>query len=166
MTTAIAWTEGEDRGRGDVCTDVRVQGVAHRHAVDRERRETVADAEHGHPFDAESVARARSAQLSPEEVDRLAEVLSIVGERVRARVVCALLAVDELCVGDVALAAGISDDAASYALRVLRTAGFVQRRREGRLNFYRLADDDTQPALRSALRELRRLAGTTPPRLA
>lgn len=61
-----------------------------------------------------------------------------------------------------ALSAGVSDDAASYALRILRTAGLVQRRREGRLNFYRLADDDTQPALRAALGELRRLAETAP----
>ncbi len=123
------------------------------------------DAEHGHPFDPEGVEQARSAQLSSEEVDRLAEVLSIIGEPVRARIITALLAVDELCVGDVALAADVSDDAASYALRVLRTAGVVQRRREGRLNFYRLADDDTQPALRSALAELRRLAEATPPPL-
>ncbi|MBW3577622.1 MAG: metalloregulator ArsR/SmtB family transcription factor [Actinobacteria bacterium] len=123
----------------------------------------VGDAGHGHPFDPESVERARSARLSSAEVDRLAEVLSIVGEPVRARIITALLAVEELCVGDVALAADVSEDAASYALRVLRTAGLVQRRRQGRLNFYRLADDDTQPALRSALAELRRLAAATPP---
>ncbi len=122
----------------------------------------MAEAGHGHPFDEESVQRARAAQLSEDEVDRLAELLSVVGEPVRARVICALLAVDELCVGDVALAAGVSNDAASYALRILRTGGLVQRRRDGRLNFYRLADDDTQPALRAALSELRRLAQSVP----
>lgn len=91
-------------------------------------------------------------------MERLVEIMSLLGDPVRARVVCALLTVEELCVGDVAIAAEASDDAASYALRLLRTAGLVQRRREGRMNFYRLADDDTQPALRAALTELRRLA--------
>lgn len=94
-------------------------------------------------------------------MDRLAEVLTIVGEPVRARVILALLAVDELCVGDVAFAADITQGAASYALRVLRSAGIVERRREGRLSFYRLADDDTQPALRSALAALRRVVAAS-----
>lgn len=123
------------------------------------------DAEHGHPFDPDAVERARASRLSSAEADRLTEVLSLVGEPVRARIITALLAVDELCVGDVALAADVSDDAASYGLRVLRTAGLVERRREGRLNFYRLADDDTQPALRSALAELRQLSEAAPPPL-
>lgn len=116
------------------------------------------EADHQHPFDAGSVERARAAQLSAEQADRLSEVLTLLGNPVRARVLCALLAVEELCVGDIALAAETNHDAASYALRLLRTAGLVQRRREGRMNFYRLADDDTQPALRAALTELQRLA--------
>lgn len=36
----------------------------------------------------------------------------------------------ETFVDDAALAAGVNDNAASYALRLLRTAGLVQRRRE------------------------------------
>ncbi len=116
--------------------------------------------EHSHPFDRHGVERARSSQPSPDEVERLVELISLVGDPIRVRVICALLAVHELCVGDIALAAEASDDAASYALRVLRTAGLVQRRREGRMSFYRLADDDTQPALRSAITQLRRLAAS------
>jgi DNA-binding transcriptional ArsR family regulator len=34
-----------------------------------------------------------------------------------------------------------SDDAVSYALRMLRTAGLVSFRKEGRVVYYRLADD-------------------------
>ncbi len=117
----------------------------------------MSEAGHDPPVDPDSVERARSAQLPPKEVDRLVEVLTIVGDPVRVRVILALLAVVELCVSDVALAADISPGTASYALRVLRSAGIVERRREGRLSFYRLADDDTQLALRSALAALRRL---------
>lgn len=119
-------------------------------------------ADHGHPFDPQGVEQARAAQLTPEQTERLSEVLTLIGDPVRARVICALLAVDELCVGDVALAADVNHDAASYALRVLRTAGLVQRRSEGRLNYYRLADHDTQPALRSALVAVLELSDSGP----
>ena len=119
-------------------------------------------ADHSHPFDPDGVERARAAQLDAEQAERLAAVLALIGEPVRARVVCALLAVDELCVGDVALATDVNHDAASYALRVLRTAGLVQRRKEGRLNHYRLADHDTQPALRSALTAVLELSESDP----
>lgn len=115
--------------------------------------------DHAHPFDPAAVERARAAQLSTEQTQRLSELLAVVGDPVRARVIYALLAVEELCVGDVALAADINDDAASYALRVLLSAGLVQRRRDGRLNFYRLTDEGTQPALRTALRPLLELSG-------
>jgi DNA-binding transcriptional ArsR family regulator len=46
----------------------------------------------------------------------------------------------ELCAGDLAMAAVAGDDAVSYALRMLRTAGLVSFRKEGRVVCYRLAD--------------------------
>lgn len=112
---------------------------------------SVVAADHAHPFDPEGVERARAAQLTAEQASRLSDVLSLIGEPVRARVICALLAVDELCVADVALSANVNHDAGSYALRTLLAAGLVERRRDGRLNYYRLADHDTQPSLRTAL---------------
>ena len=72
----------------------------------------------------------------------------------------ALVAAEELCVGDVALALDISEDAASYALRVLREQGLVQRRGEGRMGFYRLADGPRREPLRTALQRLAQLACT------
>lgn len=114
--------------------------------------------EHTHPYDQPAVDSARAGQLTTAQSERLSALMALIGDPVRARVICALLAVDELCVGDVALAANVNSDAASYALRVLRMAGLVQRRKDGRLNFYRLADDDTQPALRTALTALIRLS--------
>lgn len=118
--------------------------------------------EHSHPYDPDAVEHARAGQLSTHQAEQLSALMALIGDPVRARVICALLAVDELCVGDVALAGNVNDDAASYALRVLRTAGLVQRRREGRLSFYRLADEDTQPALRAALTELVKLSQMRP----
>ncbi|MEX0650457.1 MAG: metalloregulator ArsR/SmtB family transcription factor [Actinomycetota bacterium] len=118
----------------------------------------MASGDHTHPFDPAAVEQARAAQLTTEEAERLSAIFALVGDPVRARVIYAFLAVDELCVGDVALAANVNDDAASYALRVLRTAGLVQRRREGRLSFYRLTDHGTRPALRTALDAFLRLS--------
>ncbi|MDP8930341.1 MAG: helix-turn-helix domain-containing protein [Actinomycetota bacterium] len=70
---------------------------------------------------------------SSAEAEPFASVATLISEPTRARVLCALLAVDgQLCVGDIALALEVPFDAVSYALRPLGTAGFVQRRREGR----------------------------------
>jgi len=60
----------------------------------------------------------------------------------------------EMCVSDLALALHISESSASYALRLLRTAGFVQTRRQGRVVFYRLAARFPEPLLEHCLREL------------
>lgn len=116
---------------------------------------------HDHPVDPGRVERVRAERLSVEEAERFAEVVNLLGDPMRARVLCALLVVDEMCVGDVARALDVSEDSISYSLRVLRTAGFVRRRREGRMSYYRLVDDETVPAVRAALTELRRLVDAT-----
>ena len=50
------------------------------------------------------------------------------------------------------------EDAASYGLRMLRTAGLVQTRKDGRVVYYRLADTFPEPLLEHCLRELMRLS--------
>lgn len=52
----------------------------------------------------------------------------------------------EICVSDLALAAGLKDTTTSQALRLLRAQGLVTSRREGRVVRYRL-DDETVHAL-------------------
>ena len=52
----------------------------------------------------------------------------------------------EICVSDLALAAGLKDTTTSQALRLLRAQGLVSARREGRVVRYRL-DDETVHAL-------------------
>ena len=60
---------------------------------------------------------------------------------------------EEPCVGHLALALGTTHDAANYGLRILRTAGLVHARREGRLIYYRLATNFPEPLLEHFLRE-------------
>ncbi|MGX5655169.1 ArsR/SmtB family transcription factor [Geodermatophilus nigrescens] len=89
-------------------------------------------------------------------------MLSLLADPTRARVLYALDVVEELCVGDLALALEASEDAVSYALRLLRTAGFVTARREGRIVFYRLADGFPQPLREHCLRQLVDLSRRSP----
>jgi DNA-binding transcriptional ArsR family regulator len=85
------------------------------------------------PVDSDRVAQVQSRGISAEDAGRLSAVLSLLGDPVRVRLLYALDLVDELCVGDLALALDVSEDAVSYGLRMLRTAGLVQTRREGRV---------------------------------
>lgn len=104
------------------------------------------------------VAEARERLLSSADAGRLTALLSLLADPVRVRILYSLNLVQELCVGDIALALGASEDAVGYGLRMLRTAGLVQTRKEGRTVFYRLADNFPEPLLEHCLRELLHLS--------
>lgn len=116
------------------------------------------DSGHQHPVDPARVARARERIPTLEEGDRLTSVLSLIADPTRARLLYALDVVEELCVGDLALALSVSEDAVSYGLRVLRTAGLVKRRKEGRIVYYQLADGFPEPLREHCLRQLVKLS--------
>ena len=121
--------------------------------------------DHGHPVDPERVEAARRGQIPADEAEAMGALLTLVADPLRARILSALVVTDELCVGDIALALGATEDAVSYALRILRTAGLVRRRREGRMGYYRLRDGEMRPALLAALDQLRSLTRLHPERL-
>jgi DNA-binding transcriptional ArsR family regulator len=111
-------------------------------------------ADDGHPIDAPRVAHARARLPSAEGVTRLTGLLSMMADPVRLRLIYALDVSEELCVGDLALALDVSEDSVSYALRLLRTAGLVVTRKQGRVVYNRLADDFPPPLRDYCLREL------------
>jgi ArsR family transcriptional regulator, lead/cadmium/zinc/bismuth-responsive transcriptional repressor len=115
-------------------------------------------ATHSHPVDATSVAQAQAAVLTPIEGEQLARLLGLLADPIRVRMLFCLFSVDELCVGDLALALDISMDQSSYALKLLRTAGLVQSRRDGRVIYYRLADGFPRQLLDHCLRQLLTIA--------
>ena len=115
-------------------------------------------APHNHPVDAAGVARARAALLPATEAARLGELLGLLSDPVRVRMLFCLVTVDELCVGDLAMALDVSLDQSSYALRLLRTAGLVESRRDGRVIYYRLADGFPHQLLDHCLRQLLTIA--------
>ena len=114
--------------------------------------------DHDHPVDPGRVAKARSRVPDAESAARLTSVLSLIADPTRARLLYALDVVDELCVGDLALALDVNEDAVGYALRLLRTAGLVARRKQGRAVFYRLTDGFPEPLREHCLRQLVALA--------
>ena len=92
--------------------------------------------------------------MSAEDAGRLSSLLSLLGDPVRARILYALDEVEELCVGDLALALEATEDSVGYALRLLRTAGMVSTRKVGRVVFYRLAAGFPEPLREHCLRRL------------
>lgn len=95
---------------------------------------------HLHPVDPARVEQARGQGLGAEEAAASVRTLRLLGDPTRARVVAALGSGLELCVGDIALALGVGENAVSYALGRLRRAGIVRARRSGRVVYYVLAE--------------------------
>lgn len=111
--------------------------------------------------DPRAVASARVRVPSPEDCDRLGAVLSLIAGPTRIRLLYALDTAEELCVGDLALVLSASEDSVGYGLRVLRTAGLVTRRKEGRTVYYRLTDGFPELLRSDCLRQLVHLSRTT-----
>src|SRR2546429_1080592 len=114
--------------------------------------------DHEHPVSPERVAAARAGVLPAGEAGRLAGLLGMLADPVRSRILFALSAAGELCVGDLALALEATEDQVSYALKMLRLAGMVSFRKDGRIVFYRLSDGFPHPLLEHCLRQLLTIA--------
>lgn len=108
----------------------------------------------GTPIDPEGVGHARDRLPSAEDAARLSSLLSIMADPVRLRILYALDVSEELCVGDLALALEVTEDQATYGLRLLRTAGLVIARKQGRVVYYRLAQDFPEPLREHCMRQL------------
>ena len=110
--------------------------------------------DHDHPIDGDAVEAARTNLISLDDAGRLAGLLGLIADPVRSRLLFALSSAERLCVGDLALALEVTDDAVSYGLRMLRTAGLVTFRKEGRVVYYGLAPSFPHPLLEHCLRQL------------
>jgi ArsR family transcriptional regulator, lead/cadmium/zinc/bismuth-responsive transcriptional repressor len=113
---------------------------------------------HDHPVNSQQVAVARAGVLSVDDAGRLAGLLGILADPVRSRILFALATAGELCVGDLALALDVTEDQVSYGLKMLRLAGLVSFRKDGRIVYYRLSDGFPHQLLEHCLRELLTIA--------
>jgi len=90
--------------------------------------------------DGPKVAAVRAAMPPEADVAELADVLGLLGDPTRLKLLAALLQAGEMCVCDLAAATGQSESAVSHALRLLRAHRIVSVRRASRMAFYRLDD--------------------------
>jgi len=117
---------------------------------------TVVDGCEVRVVDRDRVAAVRAAFPEPEVIDELAGgVFSVLADPNRLRLLVALLEGGELCVCDLAAAAGMGESAASHALRLLRAHRVVKVRRAGRMAFYSLCDGHVRLLLDVALEHVR-----------
>lgn len=90
--------------------------------------------------DAAQVSVVAESLIDVDVASDLAELFRLLGDPTRVRILYALLEAGELCVCDLAAVVGTSDTKVSQALRLLRGAGAVRNRRDGRNVYYRLDD--------------------------
>ncbi|MCU0549855.1 MAG: metalloregulator ArsR/SmtB family transcription factor [Leptolyngbya sp. Prado105] len=92
-----------------------------------------------HPVNLNHIRSLHRDLLSVEKSQRMAEFFSLLGDANRLRILSAL-AVQELCVCDLAAAVKMSESAVSHQLRALRSMRIVGYRKQGRNVFYSLKD--------------------------
>lgn len=92
-----------------------------------------------HVVERKKVHHLQGQLLSTEKSQQMAEFFSLLGDANRLRII-SMLAVKELCVGDLAAMLEMSESAVSHQMRVLRAMRLVSYRKQGRHVFYRLQD--------------------------
>lgn len=110
-------------------------------------------------------AKVRDVQGSlpaADVVQELADVFGLLGDPNRLRLLASLLEGGELCVCDLAAAAGMAESTTSHALRLLRAHQVVKVRRAGRMMHYSLRDGHVRMLLDVALEHVRHSEGDGP----
>lgn len=87
-------------------------------------------------LDLPKAERLRESRLSEETAQTLADRARALGDPTRLMLLFTLAQSDELCVCDLAWVAERQENLVSHHLRVLRGAGIVRSRREGKMVMY------------------------------
>src|SRR5687767_15481120 len=97
-------------------------------------------------IDLARVRKLRDTLVHPDAVQGLADTFSALGDPTRVRILDAL-SHGELCVCDLAAVLRLSQSAVSHQLRLLRGMRLVRPRREGRVVFYSLDDQQDRKSV-------------------
>lgn len=100
------------------------------------------DCEHSHDHHncVEAVARAKGDMPGEDVLIDLSELFKVFGDSTRIRILFSLFD-GEMCVNDVAEVLSYGQSAVSHQLRILKNAGLVKSRRDGKQILYSLADE-------------------------
>ena len=112
--------------------------------------------------DPERVRAVQASLPASDIVDELAEVFGLLSDPNRVRLLASLLEGGELCVCDLAAAAGMGESTTSHALRLLRAHHVVKARRSGRMMRYSLRDGHVRMLLDVALEHIGHADGAGP----
>ena len=85
------------------------------------------------------VNKALKSKPEREELERLSEVFKLLGDITRTQILW-VLDKNEMCVCDIANVLNMTKSSISHQLAILRNAGIVNFRREGKEVYYRLDD--------------------------
>jgi DNA-binding transcriptional ArsR family regulator len=96
------------------------------------------------------VAKAKQEIPDRRNVADLASIYKLLGDQGRLKIMMALNAC-EMCVCDLASLLESTPSAISHQLRLLRTAGLVQARKEGKMVYYRIEEKSAQVLLQAGL---------------
>ncbi len=83
------------------------------------------------------ILNAREAIKNIEKCEKMAEIFKVLGDAGRLKVVKALTA-GELCASDIALVLNLENSVVSHQLKMLKTAGVVSSRKEGKYIYYKI----------------------------
>lgn len=112
-------------------------------------------------YDPPTVQRVQH-RLSKYDFQDMALRFKILSDETRLKIACALCIENELCVCDVANMIGSSLATASHHLRLLRNMGVVKSRKEGKLVFYSLRDEQVRTYIQLATRSAQSPASAVP----
>lgn len=104
----------------------------------------------------ENIELARKGQATELELLDAGDLLKVLGDPTRIRLLSALMTT-ELCVCDLAELLGMSQSSISHQLRILRQSRLVRYRRDGKNAFYSLNDEHVRAIVEMALRHVREM---------
>ncbi len=87
----------------------------------------------------DAVNKALKSKPEREELERLSEVFKLLGDITRTQILW-VLDKNEMCVCDIANVLNMTKSSISHQLAILRSAGIVNFRREGKEVYYSLDD--------------------------
>jgi ArsR family transcriptional regulator, lead/cadmium/zinc/bismuth-responsive transcriptional repressor len=104
--------------------------------------------------DKKKLTAVRKHMEDPVRLANLAELFNALGDTTRVSIIHAL-AIDELCVCELAALIGMSQSAVSHQLRLLRYSRLVKYRKAGKMVYYSLDDEHVKSILLEGLKHVR-----------
>ena len=101
----------------------------------------------------ETIERITAAMPDEDQLIDLSELFKVFGDSTRIKLLTALSG-GELCVCDLSTVVGMTSSAVSHQLKILKNAGLVRFRREGKTVFYSLADSHVITILQQGLEHI------------